>query len=136
MPETITSETPNPTAEEKTLAILLLAAQSALIQLIMEGVVPFGQEVHYQLHFHEFVNQLHRDGTLTIGDGQVIKLDNQLVRDYAKSAVKMATDGERIANEIRAKMKEVRDEMSTEQTNKDENGTNIDPDLSPRRVLN
>lgn len=120
--------------DDRKIASIILAAQTAALQLVLEGVMSLGQEVHFQLHFAEFANRLYRDGRLEIGDGQEVVLDNDLVTQYATSSQKMVEEGEQIAADIRKKMGEVAAQLNNgnEQTNKEE----PNDDLSPRRTLN
>lgn len=128
------------TPEERKIAAISMAYQATFVRLVLEGIIPFGEELHMQVHFQEYANRLFRGDAVTLeAVNQTLKVDSVAGKLYAKSAENALDHGETTAANVRGKMEEAYQQQQKmvarvsdedQQTNKEEN------DLSPTRTLN
>lgn len=131
------------TEADRELIATIMASQAAYTKLVLEGVIPFGEELHYQIHFQEYVNQLMEGKDINLpGVAQTLRVDSVGGELYLETLRNAFKHGQATANSVREKMKEAFEQhvkMSARVSNtEDEEQTNkeANDDLSPNRTIN
>lgn len=119
------------TEQERRLATVAMAYNAAIIQLSNEGIIPPGQEIHFQMHAMDFINRLWNGEAINFPNTpQTLKVDSQTGKLYADASEQYLTRGTEFYKNIRNILQEVvearneavpGEDNANEQTNKDEN---------------
>ena len=127
------------TDEEKKLASLAMGTNAALVQFVLEGIIPANQQMHFMMHLMDYIGRLYAGKEISfLGVDQTYNLNSVAGKLYADAAVDSLNNGEANAAKLKENMVRLQ-KMMDEQTNKDdEEGENFEvtqPE-TPKRYLN
>jgi len=102
--------------EEKKIATFTMAANAAVIQFMLEGIIPIEHQIHFMVHMQDFTARLWKGEEIRFPDvKQTLSLDSEAGRMYADAASDALLNGSKnykAVKELSAAVKE-----SREQTN-------------------
>lgn len=79
------------TAEEQKLIAFVLGTNAALIQFVLEGIIPANEQGHFMSHLQDFVYRLNAKEPLIVGDGEKLPMSiDSAAGDAALQAVEQA----------------------------------------------
>jgi len=113
------------TDEEKKMAAFGMAINAALIQFILEGIIPIEHQIHFMVHVQDFAAKLYAGEEVRFPDvKQTLALNSEAGRMYAMAAEDALNNGTKNFDKIRELSRAVREQ--NEQTNKDGETPSLD----------
>lgn len=105
------------TDEQRKLAAFGMAFNAAVIQFILEGVIPEDQQLHFIGHLQDFVNRLYKGESLTFpGVPQTLQLNSKSGNLFYEAAERALVEGSKAFDQIKEFTKLMNEDR--EQTNK------------------
>lgn len=92
---------------DRKVASMLMATNAALMQLILEGVMPPAEQLHFMIHLQEFANRIYKGEAVKLPTvAQTLAVDSIGGKMFLGSANVALTDGVNNANRIREALKD------------------------------
>jgi len=108
------------TEEQKKLAALGMAINATIVQFVLEGILPEGEQMHFMMHLGDFAERLYKGELLKMpGTQQTMSVNSEAGRLYALAAEQELNHGHETFLKLKERQLAAANDEN-EQTNKDE----------------
>ena len=122
------------TDEQKKLGAFMMAINLTLVQLILEGALPPGQELHFLGHLSDYLNRLMNGEKIRIPhNSNTFNVNGLIAEVFYKATERAMTRGSEDFAEMKRLFKEAADAMKAQEDDDDEGSTNVPVEVVPDR---
>lgn len=116
-------------SDEKKIAVMGMAVNATIVQLINEGLFPSEQQIHFMGHLQDFMDRMYNgEGIKLPNTQQTLQINSKAGTLYFEAMNHAFTNGSKNFSELKR--------LSEEKLNKLIGEESGDVDLSPNRILN
>lgn len=123
------------TEDERKLASMGMGVNAALVQFVLEGIIPPEHQMHFMRHLMEFTGMLYAGEKISFpGSPQTMAIDTEAGKLYAVAAAQMLTHGRENAAQLNEAIKKaLAERQEVEQDNDDGQTNNLEGDASVKK---
>lgn len=83
------------TPSEKQIAAMSMGINAAIVQFVLEGFIPYAEQVHFMGHLQDFTSRIYRGEAVKMpGTTQTLKLDSKAGNLFLDAAINALEHGE------------------------------------------
>lgn len=88
---------------EKRLASVTMAVNAAIVQFVIEGIIPFEEQVHFMGHLQDFISRIYRGDAVKLpGTAQTLALNSKAGNIFYEAAINALEHGEENFQKLQA----------------------------------
>lgn len=81
--------------DQKRIAAMSMGINAAIVQFVLEGYIPYDQQVHFMGHLQDFTSRIYRGESVKMpGTKQTLKLDSKAGTLFLEAAINALEHGE------------------------------------------